>query len=271
MKIDAHIAVCSVARQTLIDAMHAAESRGYRVIHGIIDSLWVFKERAKLEDYQELRMEIENSTKFKLAIEGVYNWIVFLPSKVDPRNQVPNRYLGCFEKNNEIKVRGIEYRRHDAPIYFKACQEKILKEFSKCDTEEELRRCARTEGTGIFNESARRLEQHDVPPLQLLITRRLSKNLSEYSSKRQLSVNAALKLEERGLQLKAGQSVSYVITMYKTRGMNRAGPEELAEDIEYDSERYVELLADTCATILSPFGVSKKILMSRGQSLLSWI
>lgn len=97
----------------------------------------------------------------------------------------------------------------------------------------------------MFNEFAREIEDHKVPPLELLITRRLSKNLKEYFFKRQLSVNAALKLEERGLELRAGQSVSYVITKYKTSGMNRALPEELAEDAEYDSRRYVELLADT--------------------------
>jgi DNA polymerase elongation subunit (family B) len=109
-----------------------------------------------------------------------------------------------------------------------------------------------------------------VPPLPLLINRRLSKGLSEYFSKRQLSVNAALKLQNKGLELKAGQSVSYVITKYKTKGMNRAVPEELAENAEYDSARYIELLADCCATVLSPFGVSKEMLLSRGESLLSW-
>ncbi|MGI0081008.1 MAG: DNA polymerase domain-containing protein, partial [Nitrososphaerales archaeon] len=234
MKIDAHIAVCSVARQTLLDAMHTAENRGFRVIHGIIDSLWVHKDRTTREDYQELREEIEKATKFKLAIEGIYKWIVFLPSKVDSQNQVPTRYFGCFEKNNEMKVRGIEYRRHDTPIYFKKCQELILKELSKCDTEVELREVARKRGIQMFYEFAKQIEDHDVPPLELLITRRLSKNLGDYFSKRQLSVSAALKLEGRGLELKAGQAVSYVITKYKTAGMNRALPQELAEDAEYD-------------------------------------
>jgi DNA polymerase elongation subunit (family B) len=270
MKIDAHIAVCSVARRTLLDAMHVAESRGYRVIHGIVDSLWVHKERAKFEDCEELRKEIEQVTNFKLAIEGIYKWIVFLPSKVDSQNQVPTRYFGCFEKNNEIKVRGIEYRRHDTPIFFKKCQELILKELSKCDTEEELREVARKKGIPMFNNFAKQIEDHEVPALELLITRRLSKTLSDYFSQRQLSVNAALKLEERGLELKAGQSVSYVIIRYKTIGMNRAMPEELSENAEYDSQRYVELLADACATVLSPFGVSKEILLSRGESLLTW-
>ena len=183
---------------------------------------------------------------------------------------MPTRYFGCFEDDNEIKVRGIEYRRHDTPIYFKKCQEQILKELSKCDTELELREVARRKGIEMFNEFARQIEDNEIAPLELLITRRLSKNLADYFSKRQLSVNAALKLEERGLELKAGQSVSYVITKYKTKGFNRALPEELAMDAEYDSRRYVELLADTCATVLSPFGVSKELLLSRGDSLLAW-
>ncbi len=33
----------------------------------------------------------------------------------------------------------------------------------------------------------------------------------------------------------------------------------------YDSERYVELLADCCATVLSPFGVTKEVLLSRSR------
>jgi DNA polymerase elongation subunit (family B) len=188
MKIDAHIAVCSVARRSLLDAMHVAEGRGYQVIHGIVDSLWVHKNRIKQEDCEELRKEIEEATKFKLAIEGIYKWIVFLPSKVDSQNQVPTRYFGCFEKNNEMKVRGIEYRRHDTPIYFKKCQELILKELSKCDTELELSEFARKQGIQMFNEFAKQIEDHDVPPLELLITRRLSKSLSDYFSRRQLSV-----------------------------------------------------------------------------------
>jgi DNA polymerase elongation subunit (family B) len=71
--------------------------------------------------------------------------------------------------------------------------------------------------------------------------------------------------------LKAGQSVAYVITKYKTTSMNRAVPQELAEDADYDSRRYVQLLAGTCATVLSPFGMSKDLLLSRGESLLSWV
>jgi DNA polymerase-2 len=167
-----------------------------------------------------------------------------------------------------MKVRGVEYRRGDTPVYFKLCQKQIFEALSKCDSAEELRKVASTECVQIFHEFASRLERNDVSPIELMITRRLSKNLEEYRSKRQLSVSATSKLAQQGLKLQAGQSVSYVISNYRTAGMNRAVPEELVENVRYDSERYVELLGDCCATVLSPLGVTKQMLLLRSQSLL---
>jgi DNA polymerase elongation subunit (family B) len=272
-KIDSHIAVCALARKTLVEAMRVSEYNGFRVVHGIVDSLWLEKKNATESDYKELRARIEDETKFKLAFEGIYKWVVFLPSKTYPGKQVANRYFGVFEETGEIKARGIEIRRRDAPLYLKKCQKEILEELAKCDNEQELRICARERCVEIFERYALDLETHRVPPTELLIKRRLSKNPGEYSSARQLSVNAASHLERHGLALKAGQSVSYVITRYKSSGVDRSLPEELVvgdSNLEYDSKRYVELLADACATVLSPLGVTKEELLTRSRSLLNW-
>src|SRR5919198_2944637 len=44
-RIDAHIAVCAFGRQILLQAAKIAERHGFRVLHGIVDSLWVKKEK----------------------------------------------------------------------------------------------------------------------------------------------------------------------------------------------------------------------------------
>jgi len=263
-KIDSHIAVCALARETLVRAMQTAEAGNFRVVHGIVDSLWLSKKNATEADYDKLCREIKNETGFEALPEGIYKWIVFLPSKVYPRTRsITNRYFGCFEKTNDIKVRGIEYRRHDTPPYFKECQGKILNALALCENERELRDMAATKGVEIFEEYARDLEEHVASPANLVITRNLSKNPEDYSSKRQLQVNAALKLEKAGLKLQAGQSISYVITRYESKGRNRSNPLEFAEEEIYDSSRYVELLADCCASVLDPLGVSKQMLLGR--------
>jgi DNA polymerase I len=269
-KIDSHIAVCALSRETLVRAMQTAETSNFRVVHGIVDSLWLYRKNATDADYEELCRDIKRDTGFDAAPEGIYKWIVFLPSKVYPRTRsITNRYFGCFERNDEIKVRGIEFRRHDTPNYFKKCQGEILTALAPCNNEEELRNVAHTTGVEIFEKHARDLEEHAVSPLDLAITRNLSKNPAEYSSKRQLQVNAALKLESEGLKLQAGQSVSYVITRYESAGRNRSNPLEFADDEGYDSRRYIELLADCCASVLDPLGVTKEMLLSRTRERLA--
>jgi DNA polymerase elongation subunit (family B) len=128
---------------------------------------------------------------------------------------------------------------------------------------------AKEQAVAIFHKYAGALERHDVAASDLLIRRRLSKELDAYSSRRQLSVNAAEKLNGEGLRLRAGQTISYVITRFRSSGRQRALPEEMigGGGVEYDSRRYVELLAECCSTILSPFGITKEFLLSRSELL----
>ena len=125
-RIDAHIAVCAWDRKILTDSARVAERRGFEVIHGIVDSLWVKKPGADKEDYLELKSEIESETGFTMSFEGIYNWVTFLPSKVDAGIPVLNRYFGAYQ-GGEVKVRGVEARRHDTPLAFARCQMQIIR------------------------------------------------------------------------------------------------------------------------------------------------
>ena len=39
--VDGHMGVCAFGRNALLSASHMAEDRGFSVIHGIVDSLWL--------------------------------------------------------------------------------------------------------------------------------------------------------------------------------------------------------------------------------------
>lgn len=43
--------VCAFGRDTLLTASNIAEDNGFRVIHGIVDSLWLKKDGASPDDY----------------------------------------------------------------------------------------------------------------------------------------------------------------------------------------------------------------------------
>jgi len=251
-RIDAHIGVCAWDRKVLMDAARVAERRGFRVMHGIVDSLWLKKTGATKEDFEKLRREIEAETKFAISFEGVYKWIVFLPSKVNAGVPVLNQYFGAY-RDGRLKVRGIEARRHDTPPFFAKCQLEILELLAGAGSVEEAR--GRVDGcVETFLEHARTLLEHRAPIGGLVFTRNLTKKPGEYAN-RSLTSSVADQLAREGVELHAGEAVQYVITDYKSKSPSkRAVPFELADErTVYDAERYVELLAETCSTVLKPF------------------
>ncbi len=250
-RIDAHIAVCAWDRKVLLDSAGVAERRGFEVIHGIVDSLWVKKAGAGRDDYLELKAEIEKETGFPMSFEGIYKWVTFLQSKVDAGVPVLNRYFGAYQ-NGELKVRGIEARRHDTPPAFAKCQIQMLRILAKADSGDQARAMI-PECSQVFLDHAGMLERHEVPAAELAFRTNLSKGPDEYTT---MTVqHAAVKrLAREGAQLHAGEGIRYIITDYKGRDSRRAMPVDMLEDrTAYDAERYIELLAATCASVLEPF------------------
>ena len=250
-RIDAHIAVCAWDRRILIDTARIAERNGFEVLHGIVDSLWLQKAGTNEGDYLDLKAEIERETGFAMSFEGVYKWIAFLPSKVEPNIPVLNRYFGAYQ-SGELKVRGIEARRHDTPPAFARCQMDILRVLAKADSIAEAKTRV-PECIQIFLERADSLARRETPASELAFTTNLSKAPEEYTT---MTVqHAAVKqLVGEGAALHAGEGVRYVITDYRGRDSKRAVPLDMIRDeTNYDAERYIRLLAETCSSVLKPF------------------
>jgi DNA polymerase-2 len=251
-RIDAHIGVCAWDRKVLVDAARVAERRGFRVMHGIVDSLWLKKDGASKGDFEKLRREIEAETKFAISFEGIYRWIAFLPSKVNAGVPVLNQYFGAYQ-DGKLKVRGIEARRHDTPAFFSKCQLEILELLATAETVEEARAMV-GDCIGIFIAHARSLLEHRAPIEGLVFTRNLSKKPVEYANRSLTSIVADQMVRE-GVELHAGESVQYVITDYESKspGKRALAFELVDERTVYDAKRYVELLAEACSTVLKPF------------------
>ncbi|HEY4673216.1 MAG TPA: DNA polymerase domain-containing protein [Nitrososphaerales archaeon] len=255
--IDCHIAVCAFARKILLETATIAERRGFEVVHGIVDSLWVKKPRAEKEDFEDLRREIEDEIGLPISFEGIYKWIAFLPSRMHEDVPVLNRYFGVFE-DDRMKLRGIELRRRDTIKLVADCQRDILETFTFAEDAEGVRNLL-PEAIRILKSYVELIRDGKIPLNDLIIVNSLSKNFNEYTSN--ISQAAAVKLlAEEGLELMAGQSVSYVITKFKSRNpREKVRPVQLLNtSIKYDKERYVELLVRGVASILQPFGYDER-------------
>src|SRR3989442_12361757 len=98
----------------LLRAKEVAESRGFRMLHALVDSMWLQRPGATRADYDALAQAVTGATGLPIFVEGIYRWIGFLPSKTHRGVGVPNRYMGVFDKDT-TKVPGIEVRRADMP------------------------------------------------------------------------------------------------------------------------------------------------------------
>jgi DNA polymerase elongation subunit (family B) len=261
-KVDAHIAVCAFARDALLKTVRLAERYGFEVIHGIVDSLWLKKPGALPREVADFCREASKLADVPLNVEGKYRWVVFLPSKVLEGVPVLNRYYGVFENGN-IKLRGLEARRQDTPVFIVEAQMKMIKTLAGAHSwnnfEDRI-----PEALRVLEDYARKLVTGQVDVQELLVTKRLSKGPSNYTHDVFQAI-AAKQLEKAGFEVHAGQVVQYLIVNAGARRSSKrvTAVQLLRPDTSFDVEEYVKMLFSAGETLLGVFGYDKHTIKTR--------
>ena len=255
--VDGHIGVCAFGRDALLNATHTAEDNGFQVIHGIVDSLWLKKQGAAIEDYQALCEKITEQTKIPLNFEGRYKWIVFLPSRMHPNVGVLNRYYGIME-DGKLKVRGIEVRRRDTPKFIFDAQTDMIKALSMADNATELHEKI-PQALKVVKDYRDKLLNNEVPIWDLIITKHLSKKPERYRQNVS-QVIAARQLINAGDEVHVGGNIKFVFTSSENkRFYRRVKAKQLIDDsTNPDTKKYLKILYDSSANLLSFAGFSAK-------------
>jgi DNA polymerase elongation subunit (family B) len=205
--------------------------------------LYVKKTGATRADYEALNAEIAARTELPLAIEAIYRYVVFLPSRQFEDVPVPNRFFAVAE-DGALKVRGLELRRHDTPPLVARMQQEVLEILAEArdfpgylakieEAREILRRCEESVADG------------SVAIEDLIVSKRLTREPREYRKANQTTI-AAQQLFGSGVRLRPGQTVEYIITDSGNRVPNdRVRAYALWDGwFGYDRRKYTELLHD---------------------------
>ena len=187
-----------------------------------------------------------------MDIEGRYSWIVFLPSKNNDIGAL-NRYFGLFE-DGKIKVRGIELRQKDSPIFLKNMQNDIICVFSKAKNSKELLDLIPA-AVDTLCDYGRKLVNNDFKLEDLIISTCVSRNVGEYKVDT-LVKSALFQLKDLGVNLQPGQSIGYVVCDEKSRNYKKriCISEELKNCKDIDVDFYLRQVAMYGESILVPFG-----------------
>ena len=242
-KIEAHEAINGLAREKLLVAKETAEQRGFRVLHALVDSLYVQKEGATREGYEQLAHEIEQRTSLPIALEAVYRYVVFLPSRQYAEIPVPNRFF-CVSEEGKVKVRGLECRRHNTPHLVAEMQREVLEILAEAHEFETY--CRRLEeARRVFARYRERVEEGTASIEELVISKRLTRPPGDYL-KDSLTAIAARQLDRAGVGLRPGEMVEYVLTDFRARyADDRVRAFTLWQPWQgYDAKKYAELLRE---------------------------
>ncbi|WP_136687506.1 type B DNA-directed DNA polymerase [Halorhabdus amylolytica] len=249
-RIEVHEAINAFARECLLTAKEHVEAAGWRVVHGIVDSLWVTPDPDREQTpIREVAGAISDEIGITLEHESHFDWIAFCPRKRSSGAALM-RYFGrwnddAMEDNTDrYKLRGIEARQRSTTAFVERAQRDLLTVFDRERTPQPVcERLARQLG---------RLRSGAVATADLAITQRVSKHPETYNQATR--GKAALeRASELGVDRSPGQSVRYVIV-----DDDRSGPERVRLAFEgpetYDADFYADRLLRAAESVLAPLG-----------------
>ena len=253
-RIEAHEAVTAYGREALMRAKELAEENGYEILHMYVDSLFLRSEQPITQErLNPLLALIEKETGLPISTDGIFRWLVFLPSKANPKVPVPNRYFGAFE-DGSLKMRGIETRRRDTPLWIAEIQQTILEEMAVLPSIDKFTQL-QPKIIQFLQYQLKQLKNNQIPLEKLLVSQKLSRELEDYRSPSP-AARAAAQMVENGQSIRPGQMIKFLyLQNRKILAWNMHFDPE--KKIELDIQLYIKLLFRAISTILEPFGLDE--------------
>jgi len=240
-RIEAHESVTAWARKILLEAAQIADEFHLEIIHGIVDSLWL---KGSTDDatYVQYCEAVTAAAGIDMQHKGIFKWVVFLPTKAFPEVGALTHYYGVF-RDGTIKVRGLELRRHDTPLYIKQAQDAVLRILAKANDWQQFQALL-PKAYKQVQHYIQRVVEGEVDPAALLLTTRFSCLPEAYQNHSRQAL-VAWQCKRLGLNPQPGQMVQYLLTNAQAkRPQDRVLLAQLLErtDRPYDRAAYRELL-----------------------------
>ncbi|MBN2335687.1 hypothetical protein JXL21_09010, partial [Candidatus Bathyarchaeota archaeon] len=237
------------ARQAMVQALNTALEHGYRVIYGDTDSLFMKREGATRGDYDELAEIITEETGLPMGVDRHFRYLVLLNKTTDTAMVASRRYYGKL-MDGTLFYRGIELRRHDTPPLIKEMQTRIMETLFDADTAEEAVTDRLPEALKVADRAIRDVRLGRARPEELVISKRLRRDVYEYKSLQPHIVAALL-----GEDMIEDTSSFIFVNAGSGNPYTRVMPAHLLDGTRkaYDKRKYGELTRRAAWNLLRPF------------------
>ena len=234
-------ATAAIGRHSITRILKRAEGLDIQVLYGDTDSL--FLKNPSKEQIAELTRWTERELKMGIDVEKVYRYAVFSSRK--------KNYLGVLE-DGTVDVKGLTGKKRHIPIFIKDAFNQLKERLAQVKNPADFEK-AKKDIADIVRERYTRLKRRDwrnIAELAFHIV--LGEELEHYTKTTPQHVKAAKILKENGVEIRAGDLISFV----KTYREPRVKPVDLVSKNEVDVDKYVAYLHSTFDQVLDALGLS---------------
>ncbi|MEM2117957.1 MAG: DNA-directed DNA polymerase I [Candidatus Bathyarchaeia archaeon] len=233
-------ATAAIARHSLTQILNKAEQLGIQVLYGDTDS--IFLKNPSKEQIEKLAHWTEHELKMSLDVDKVYRYSVFSSRK--------KNYLGVFE-DGSVDVKGLTGKKKHIPPFIKKAFDRMKERLAMVKTPADFEN-AKKDISQIIRDCYMRLKRREWESLNdLAFNVVLGEELERYTKTTPQHVKAAKILKENGVELRAGDLVSFV----KVAKEPHVKPVELATNNEIDVDKYIAYLHSTFDQVLDALGL----------------
>jgi len=233
-------ATAAIARHSLTQILKEAEELNIQVLYGDTDS--IFLKNPSKEQIEKLAQWTEHTLKMSLDVDKVYRYAVFSSRK--------KNYLGVLE-DGSVDVKGLTGKKRHIPIFIKKAFDKMKERLALVKTPADFEK-AKKDICEIIRDCYMRLKRREWENLnELAFNVVLGEEPEHYTKTTPQHVRAARILKEGGMELKAGDLISFV----KVTKEPHVKPVELATKNEIDVDKYIAYLHSTFDQVLDALGL----------------
>ncbi|MDW8022153.1 MAG: DNA-directed DNA polymerase I [Nitrososphaerota archaeon] len=232
-------ATAALGRHAITKIIDKARKLGIQVLYGDTDS--VFLKNPSKEQIRELEAWTESELKMGLDVDKNYRYAVFSSRK--------KNYLGVLE-DGSVDVKGLTGKKRHIPIFIKKAFDRMKERLAMVKTPADFEE-AKKDIIRNIRDCYMRLKRREWDLSELAFNVVLGEELERYTKTTPQHVKAARKLREGGMELKAGDLISFV----KVVNEPHVKPVELASKNEIDVDKYIAYLHSTFDQVLDALGL----------------
>jgi len=233
-------ATAAIGRHSITRILKKAEELGIQVLYGDTDSL--FLRNPSKQQTEELARWTEHELKMSLDVDKVYRYAVFSSRK--------KNYLGVLE-DGTVDVKGLTGKKKHIPIFIKKAFDKMKNRLARVKSPTDFERAKKDIGEIVRDcyIQLKRREWENMNELAFNVV--LGEDIGSYTKTTPQHVKAAKILQQNGMELKAGDLISFVKTVKEPH----VKPVELATKNEVDVDKYIAYLHSTFDQVLDALGL----------------